>query len=197
MVIQAIAQTATSAIAAYSSAAAIPMIGWAMAPAAAAMAVAAGGIQIAAIKKQQQASEAQGYQEGGFTKPGRKDEPAGIVHAGEWVASRELLANPTARAMINILDEAQRTNTIGKLSASDVSSSITAPVQIASAQSSGELMQVAVAAASLGQTVNRLTDRLEEPFVTVNTVSGDAGIKQAQDEYNQLIRNKTPKSRRS
>ena len=196
-VIQAIAQTATSAIAAYSSAAAIPMIGWAMAPAAAAMAVAAGGIQIAAIKKQQQASESQGYQEGGFTKPGRKDEPAGIVHAGEWVASKELLANPTARAMINILDEAQRTNTIGKLSASDVSSSITAPVQIASAQSSGELMQVAVAAASLGQTVNRLTDRLEEPFVTVNTVSGDAGIKQAQDEYNQLIRNKTPKSRRS
>ena len=196
-VIQAIAQTATSAIAAYSSAAAIPMIGWAMAPAAAAMAVAAGGIQIAAIKKQQQASEAQGYQEGGFTKPGRKDEPAGIVHAGEWVASKELLANPTARAMINILDEAQRTNTIGKLSASDVSSSITAPVQIASAQSSGELMQMAVAAASLGQTVNRLTDRLEDPFVTVNTVSGDAGIKKAQDEYNQLIRNKTPKSRRS
>lgn len=196
-VIQAIAQTATSAIAAYSSAAAIPMIGWAMAPAAAAMAVAAGGIQIAAIKKQQQASEAQGYQEGGFTKPGRKDEPAGIVHAGEWVASRELLANPTARAMINILDEAQRTNTIGKLSASDVSSSITAPVQIASGQSSSELMQLAVAAASLGQTVNRLTDRLEDPFVTVNTVSGDAGIKKAQDEYNQLIRNKTPKSRRS
>ena len=67
----------------------------------------------------------------------------------------------------------------------------------ASAQSSGELMQMAVAAASLGQTVNRLTDRLEDPFVTVNTVSGDAGIKKAQDEYNQLIRNKTPKSRRS
>ena len=41
-----------------------------------------------------------------------------------------------------------------------------------------------------------MKDRLNEPFVTVNTVTGDSGIKQAQDEYNILIRNKTPKSRR-
>jgi len=39
-------------------------------------------------------------------------------------------------------------------------------------------------------------NRLHEPFVTVNTVTGDAGIKKAQDEYNQLMCNKTPKSRR-
>jgi hypothetical protein len=41
-----------------------------------------------------------------------------------------------------------------------------------------------------------LTSRLNEPFVTVNTITGDKGIKQAQDEYDQLVRNKTPKSRR-
>ena len=44
--------------------------------------------------------------------------------------------------------------------------------------------------------MRQLKDRLNEPFVTVNTVTGDTGIKQAQDEYDQLIRNKTPKSRR-
>ena len=32
------------------------------------MAVAAGAMQVAAIKKQQQASQAQGYGEGGFTR---------------------------------------------------------------------------------------------------------------------------------
>ena len=44
--------------------------------------------------------------------------------------------------------------------------------------------------------MRQLKDRLSEPFVTVNTVTGDTGIKQAQDEYAQLIRNKSPKSRR-
>lgn len=195
-VMQAVAQTAMSAISAYSSAAAIPVVGFVMAPIAAAMAVAAGAIQIAAIKKQQQASEATGYMEGGFTKPGRKDEPAGIVHAGEWVASQVLLRNPQARAMIETLDYAQRTNTVGRLSASDVSQSITAPQRIAKAQQSGELLAVASASQALSRSVNEMNQRLHEPFVTVNTVSGDAGIKKAQDEYDQLIRNKTPKSRR-
>ena len=195
-VLQAVAQTAMSAISAYSSAAAIPMVGFIMAPIAAAMAVAAGAIQIASIKKQQQASEAQGYMKGGFTKPGRKDEPAGIVHAGEWVASQDLLRNPQARAMIETLDYAQRTNTIGRLSASDVSQSITAPQRMAQASSNGELLAVAAASQALSRSVNEMNVRLHEPFVTVNTVTGDTGIKKAQDEYNQLMRNKTPKSRR-
>lgn len=195
-VLQAVAQTAMSAISAYSSAAAIPMVGFIMAPIAAAMAVAAGAIQIASIKKQQQASEAQGYMEGGFTKPGRKDEPAGIVHAGEWVASQDLLRNPQARAMIETLDYAQRTNTIGRLSASDVSQSITAHQRMAQASSNGELLAVAAASQALSRSVNEMNVRLHEPFVTVNTVTGDTGIKKAQDEYEQLMRNKTPKSRR-
>ncbi|MGM9860276.1 MAG: phage tail tape measure protein, partial [Muribaculaceae bacterium] len=125
-VVQAIAQTAQNALAAYGSALAIPAIGWILAPIAAAAAVAAGMIQVAAIKKQQQAAEAQGYASGGFTRPGAVNEPAGIVHAGEWVASQRLLANPVARPMIDALDYAQRTNTIGSLRADDVSRSITA-----------------------------------------------------------------------
>ncbi len=195
-VIQAVAQTAQSAIAAYSSAAAIPMVGFIMAPIAAAMAIAAGAIQIASIKKQQQASESVGYSQGGFTKPGREDEPAGVVHAGEWVASQQLLRNPEARAIVETLDYAQRTNTIGRLSAADVSQSITAPQRVAKAQQSGELLAIAAASEALSRTVSSLKDRLNEPFVTINTVTGDAGIKKAQDDYNRLIRNKTPKSRR-
>ena len=36
----------------------------------------------------------------------------------------------------------------------------------------------------------------DEAFVTVNTVTGDKGIKQAQDEYQRLMNNKSPKSKR-
>lgn len=196
-VIQAVAQTAQNALSAYGSAAAIPVVGYILAPIAAAMAVAAGAIQIASIKKQQQASQAQGYSQGGFTKPGAVDDPAGVVHAGEWVASQKLLANPVARPIIDALDYAQRTNTIGSLRPEDVSRSITANnslVRIAEGDNGSALM--VGAAVQMSHTVDNLTDRLNEPFVTVNTVTGDKGIKQAQDEYSRLMNNVTPKSKR-
>ena len=114
-VIQAVAQTAMNALSAYGSAAAVPLVGYILAPIAAGMAVAAGAIQIAAIKKQQQASEAQGYAQGGFTTPGAVDQPAGIVHAGEWVASQKLVNSPQTRPIIDALEYAQRNNSIGTL----------------------------------------------------------------------------------
>ena len=205
-VMQAIAQTAASAINAYSSAAAVPLVGYILAPIAAASAVAAGMLQVAAIKKQQEASEAQGYAKGGFTGDGGKYEVAGIVHKGEWVASQELLKSPVARPMIEALDYAQRTNTIGSLRSEDVSRSIVAPsvyaqsntssptviVQPASQDSQAEI----AAMKEYADVIRQLKQRLDEPFVTVNTVTGDTGIKQAQDEFEQLIRNKSPKSRR-
>lgn len=208
-VIQAVAQTAQNAISAYGSAAAIPLVGYILAPVAAAMAVAAGAIQIAAIKKQQQASESQGYAKGGFTPKGGKYEEVGVVHAGEWVASQEMLANPVARPIINALDYAQRTNTIGSLRADDVSRTI-APVAYSTPQqqqpiivqqqpdglATAAIVQNTKAMQSYADTMKQLEKRLSEPFVTVNTVTGDTGIKQAQDEYDTLIRNKTPKSRR-
>ena len=207
-VIQAVAQTAQNAISAYGSAAAIPVVGYIMAPIAAAMAIAAGMIQIAAIKKQQ-ASEAQGYAQGGFTPQGRVNEEVGVVHAGEWVASQKLLASPVARPLINALDYAQRTNTIGSLRADDVSRTIVGTGAVASLSPQPVIIQAPtdnVASAALAQsaavlsryekTMSQLSKRLNEPFVTVNTVTGDTGIKQAQDEYDTLMRNKSPKSKR-
>lgn len=196
-VIQAIAQTATNALNAYGSAAAIPVVGHILAPIAAAVATAQGMVQVALLKKQQQASEAQGYSKGGFTRPGRVDEPAGIVHAGEWVASQKLLASPVARPMIDALDYAQRTNTIGSLRAEDVSRSIRANDTLARSADNGEpVALMTTAAAEMARTVDALKSRLDEPFVTVNTVTGDKGIKQAQDEYSRLMNNITPKSKR-
>lgn len=197
-VIQAIAQTATNALNAYGSALQIGgMAGLILAPIAAAVATAQGMVQVALLKKQQQASEAQGYSKGGFTRPGRVDEPAGIVHAGEWVASQKLLSNPVARPMIDALDYAQRTNTIGSLRAEDVSRSIRANDTLARSADNGEpVALMTAAAAEMARTVSALKSRLDEPFVTVNTVTGDKGIKQAQDEYSRLMNNITPKSKR-
>lgn len=202
-VIQAVVQTATNALNAFGSAAAVPVIGYILAPIAAAMAVAAGMMQIATIKKQQQAAEAQGYSEGGFTPSGGKDKPVGVVHAGEWVASQKLVNNPKTRPLLEALDYAQRTNSIGSITHSDVSRSITAPMMIAASPQSTKAPAVtnnyysgAEENGEYAAIMRRLADRLDKPFVTVNTVSGDNGIQKAQDDYSRLMKNKSPKSRK-
>lgn len=119
-----------------------------------------------------------------------------------------MLASPVARPLINALDYAQRTNTIGSLRADDVSRVI-APNVVSTQQvqpvvvqaptdnvASAALAQSAAVLSKYEETMNRLSQRLNEPFVTVNTVTGDTGIKQAQDEYDTLMRNKSPKSKR-
>ena len=48
----------------------------------------------------------------------------------------------------------------------------------------------------LSDVISRLEERLNEPFVTVNTVTGDKGIQKAQDDYEKLMRNKRPKTKK-
>lgn len=203
-VIQAIAQTAQNAISAYGSALMIGPAGLVLAPIAAGLAIAAGMIQVAALKKQQQAAEAQGYAAGGFTPDGEANEPAGIVHAGEWVASQKLTRDKRVRPLLEALDQAQRNNTVGSIRMEDVSRAIIAPAAIAA--SSEQMPAVAVQQApsvtvvqnaEYAATMARLAKRLDEPFMTVNSVTGDFGMKRAQSEYDRLMRNKTPKSKRS
>ena len=186
---QAVAQTAVSAINAYSSAAAIPVTGFVLAPIAAAMAIAAGMLQIATIKKQQQAQEA-GYYEGGFTGGSRYRKEAGVVHEGEFVANHQAVNNPNVLPFLNFLDKAQRNNTVGSLTAQDVSqqlgtgaSSIVTP--IVNVQTDNEELKETLKQSS--EATERLTKRLKEPFdVRMSMQELDRDYKHYQD----LINNK-------
>ena len=81
----AVVDTAKAAIGAYSAMVGIPYVGPALAVVASAAALAAGAIQVATIN-------AQTYATGGYTGPGGKYEPAGIVHRGEVVFSQDDVA---------------------------------------------------------------------------------------------------------
>lgn len=194
-VISAVAQTAVNAINAYGAGLQVGgPAGLVLAPIAAAMAIAAGMIQIATLRKQQQASEAQGYAEGGFTPKGRKNDPVGVVHAGEWVAPQEMVNSPATRPIINMLENARRNNRIGSIRYSDVSAA-SAPALAVRGQERMIVVetppQQPAADPELTSAISRLNSRLNEPFVTVNTVTGDHGIRRAQDEYDRLMRNKS------
>lgn len=122
---QAIAQTAISAIAAYSSAMqGVPYpANMVLAPVAAGIATAAGLLQIATIKKQQKAQEA-GYYEGGFTGGTSYRRRAGVVHEGEFVANHKAVGNANILPALQLIDEAQRNNTVSSLTAADISRSL-------------------------------------------------------------------------
>src|SRR5665648_447698 len=53
--------------------------------------------------------------EGGYTEPGGKYEPAGIVHKGEYVIPQEGVNNPRLQPFINIFETARRNNSLSRL----------------------------------------------------------------------------------
>lgn len=191
---QAVAQTAIAAINAYASAAAVPVVGYILAPIAAAMAVAAGAMQIATIKKQHQAQQ-KGYYGGGFTRRSSNDrEEVGVVHANEWVANARATGNSELMPFFNLLDYAQRNNTVSSLTREDVISSMGAGAVVrATATSAGEaqrnsaeLLNVAVSVGQTGDTLKRLNECLENGIEAFMVMDGERGFDRAYTEYNKL-----------
>lgn len=189
---QAIASTAMSAINAYASAAAIPTIGWTLAPVAAGMATAAGMIQLAAIKKQHQA-EAAGYYEGGYTGGNRYRKEAGVVHEGEFVANHNAVNNSSIRPALDLIDRAQRSNTVGSLTAEDItrslgqgSSTVVAPV----VNVNNDNTEVRQSLDGVNAAVSRLTQTLDDGIEVEVPISGRRGLHRRLQEYQRILNNK-------
>ena len=189
---QAIASTAMAAINAYSSAAAIKGVGWIMAPIAAGLATAAGMMQIATIKKQHQA-EAAGYYEGGFTGPGHYKKEAGVVHAGEFVANHNAVNNPQLLPALQLIDAAQRNNTVASLTAQDVSramgtgsAAVVAPVVNVNADNE----QVGASLDNVSSTIERLNEQLNLGIKSYVVITGPDGFDRKWSQYQKMKSNK-------
>lgn len=189
---QAIASTAMSAINAYASAAVIPTIGWTLAPIAAGMATAAGMIQLAAIKKQHQA-EAAGYYEGGYTGGNRYRKEAGVVHEGEFVANHRAVNNSSIRPALDLIDRAQRSNTVGSLTADDItrslgqgSSTVVAPV----VNVNNDNTEVRQSLDGVNAAVSRLTQTLDDGIEVEVPISGRRGLHRRLQDYQRILNNK-------
>ena len=189
---QAVASTAMSAINAYSSAAAIPKVGYIIAPIAAGLATAAGMLQIATIKKQHQA-EAAGYYEGGFTGPGHWKKEAGVVHAGEFVANHNAVNNPQLLPALRLIDAAQRNNTVASLTAQDVSramgtgsAAVVAPVVNVNADNE----QVGASLDNVSSTIERLNEQLNLGIKSYVVITGPDGFDRKWSQYQKMKSNK-------
>lgn len=201
-VAQALAGGAMAAINAYSSAAAIPIVGHVLAPIAAALAVATTAAQIATIRKQAEAQQS-GYYEGGFTPGRRYRRTAGVVHEGEFVANHKAVNNPAVLPVLRLIDHAQRNNTIASLTAADVSRAIAAPgvpPQGRTPDAEGSATRPAMAqrraqpdtvpadtvAQGLQEAIDRLNVNLESGIRSTVSIDGRDGVAYQLDKFRKL-----------
>lgn len=94
---QTLISTYSAAQKAFESFAAIPVVGPGLGAAAAALAVAQGLARVAQINGVQ-------FAEGGWTGPGEKYKPVGVVHADEYVTPKWLVNSPKAQPHLNALE---------------------------------------------------------------------------------------------
>lgn len=134
-----------------------------------------------------------GFESGGYTGYGKHDEPKGIVHAGEFVANRYAVSNPSVRPVLDLIDRAQKNNTIGSLTAKDVSAVLSG---VSSTTNNTYYQQAAPADNGISaimleavKVMGSLNKRLNEPIYTYTKATGKMGINEAQDLVTRMKNN--------
>ena len=129
---------------------------------------------------------------GGYTGAGEWDEPKGVVHSNEFVANRFAVANPSVRPVLDLINQAQRNNTISTLSAADISRvlpGVGGNGQTVVVQNDNPELMALIAECS--QAVGSLQERLKYPIKAITTISGRDGVRKGLDDYDTLLNNKS------
>jgi len=145
---------------------------------------ATGAIQLGIAEKQRQ--KAKGYATGGYTSPGSKYEPAGVVHAGEWVMPKEGVDNPGLRPFTDLLEMARRNGSLARLDLRPLVSAMSSGRQFASGGFTSSNQSGSMSAGALtGDQIAKLAgvlDRLEtwQPALAVET------YERKRDKYHEM-----------
>lgn len=137
---------------------------------------------------------------GGYTGPGAWNQPKGIVHSNEFVANRFAVQNPAVRPVLDLIDRAQRSNTIAQLSASDIASVASGRMSSYSSPSPSAVTVNPVDAELLAmltridKTMQQATDAYKQPSPAYCWVDGKGGVNEAQSLMSKIKNNAKRKS---
>lgn len=137
---------------------------------------------------------------GGYTGPGAWNQPKGIVHSNEFVANRFAVQNPAVRPVLDLIDRAQRSNSIAQLSASDIASVASGRMSSSSSPSPSAVTVNPVDAELLAmltridKTMQQATDAYKQPSPAYCWVDGKGGVNEAQSLMNKIKNNAKRKS---
>ena len=135
---------------------------------------------------------------GGYTGVGPWNEPAGVVHKGEFVANRHALANPAVKAVLDLVDEAQRRGTVTNLTAEDIravatpyhSGGYTQKPSVAAVPTRGDgdgemkaLMKQCI------ETMETAKEAYEKPSAAYCWLEGNGGVNEKQELLTKIKKN--------
>lgn len=126
---------------------------------------------------------------GGYTGPGAWNEPRGTVHAGEFVANRFAVANPNVRPVLDLIDHAQRTNTVNSLTSSDIAAVSSKNMHGTTADTGDKAMMEVIAHCE--NAILHLERRLNIPIKAITTITGKEGWANTNSIYEQIMVNKS------
>lgn len=148
------------------------------------------------------------FDTGGFTPAGPWDKPQGVVHSNEFVANRFATANPNVLPVLNLIDEAQRSGSVSRLSPDDIAAVIpTTQRQFASGAmaSGGRCSAVGVAQGAMQaapqdaaltavlsrvvRSLNTLDRRFSTPIIAETYATGKHGTIEAERLVNKMKSN--------
>lgn len=119
------------------------------------------------------------FYDGGFTSSGAWNQPQGIVHSNEFVANRFATANPAVMPVLQLIDRAQKNNTIANIRSNDIAKAV-------GIQENANIVPVTqgnmdpLLIAKMLSAVTNLNQRLAEPIYTFTTATGKMGVNEAQ-----------------
>ncbi|KAA6319361.1 hypothetical protein EZS27_030735, partial [termite gut metagenome] len=142
------------------------------------------------------------FDRGGYTPSGAWDKPQGVVHSGEFVSNRFAVANPSLRPLFDLIDYAQRNNTVANLTGEDIAAvagrnpgnPTRGNVPANNPDKAGnELMLVSVIA-ECTNTLKKVKERFDEPIVAQTYATGKGGTIQAEELVRKMQANVSRKS---
>lgn len=138
----------------------------------------------------------------GYTGDGQWDEPRGIVHAGEFVANRYAVQNPVVRPVLDLIDQAQKNNTIGSLTAGDVAQVISPSINVKSSNPENIISpdndpRMTYMLQYMLVAIKKLNKKLEEPIFTYTKATGKMGVNEAQKLVEKMNQNASRKYNKS
>ena len=110
------------------------------------------------------------------------------MHSNEFVANRFAVANPHIRPVLDLIDHAQRTNSIGNLTGDDIAavagtSGFPSPVPVSMPRAAQPTVSPAIpdmALVRMMAVVDKLSKKLDDPIYAYTTATGKMGVNEAQ-----------------
>lgn len=140
------------------------------------------------------------FDTGGFTPAGPWDKPQGIVHSNEFVANRFAIANPNVLPVLNLINEAQRSGSVSRLSSEDIAAVVPGSSQfaprravagpkVATATATPDTSAITTVLSRVVHSLNNIDKRFSTPIVAETYATGKHGTIEAERLVNKMKSN--------